>query len=206
MRNLPHETIEHALAIKLARRVATARWPSNYAGLSRQASRAANSVVLNLAEASWKSGKAARLSYRIALGELGEAAAAMQLGKIRCWRQLVEPLYERLLPLAECGASTPAPPAACSVASSSGGTSSSRPIPTSRTAPSPPSARPHGGETESEFPPGSPFMHKFDGPGGLPRNMKDWEFLRRWMAAAEERVHRGEFDAELCDPPDAERV
>lgn len=115
MQKLPHETIEHAMAIKLARRVATASWPQGYAGLGRQASRAANSVVLNLAEARWKSGAAARASVRIALGELGEVASAMQLGKLRCWRQLVEPLFERLVPLADCDASTPEPPVACEV-------------------------------------------------------------------------------------------
>ena len=193
MYQLPHETEEHAMAIKLARRVANARWPREYAGLARQASRAANSIVLNLAEASWKSGKAARLSYRIALGELGETAAAMQLGKIGCWRQLVEPLYERLLPLAECSAVSPEPPQACLFDKGVGESSGSRAPAT----PQPPLRRRK--PDESEFPPGSPFDHKFDSPDGLPRNLKDWEMLRRWMASHAERFHAGEFDDEVCD-------
>ncbi len=93
---LPHETRAHELAIKLAQKVARARWPQQFANLRNQAVRAANAVVLNLAEAEWKSGKAAHASYRIALGELGEVAAAMQLVRIRYWRPPVEALYEEL--------------------------------------------------------------------------------------------------------------
>jgi len=196
MRKLPHETVEHEMAIKLARKVATARWPPSYAGLARQASRAANSVCLNLAEARWKSGAAARASIRIALGELGEVSAALQLGKIRCWRQCVEPLYERLLPLAECDAATPEPPQACLTHQGGDGDRGSGSSGTKR----PPSKRRKSGK--SGFPPGSPWTHKFDSPDGLPRNLKDWEMLRRWMAAQEERIFSGEFDDKLCEEED----
>ena len=200
MRKLPHETIEHEMAIKLARKVATSRWPPSYAGLARQASRAANSVVLNLAEARWKSGASARASIRIALGELGEVASAMQLGRIRCWRQYVEPLYERLLPLAECEAAAPAPPAACEFVprgKSKVGSSAPSPASVPSTPPRPSASR---RSEEPGFPEeGSPWTHRFDSPDGLPRNMKDWEMLRRWMAAQEERIYTGEFDEELCD-------
>jgi len=106
---LPHETRAHELAVKLAQKVARARWPQEFANLRNQAVRAANAVVLNLAEAAWKSGKAAQASYRIALGELGEVAAAMQLGKIRCWRQPVEALYRELDSLAAFGPGPDAP-------------------------------------------------------------------------------------------------
>jgi len=32
--------------------------------------------------------------------------------------------------------------------------------------------------------------------------LKDWEMLRRWMAAQEERIFSGEFDDKLCEEED----
>jgi four helix bundle protein len=193
MKKFPHEDEAHRRAIKLARKVADARWPREYAGLGRQASRSANSVVLNLAEGKWKTGASRRHSIRVALGELGETAAAMQLGKIRCWRQMVEPLYELLLPMAQCDLDVD-PPAACSTASaSSASTGTSAPASSN-------GGRKKGQPAGSRYPAGPPWEYRFEGtPDGYPRTIKQWEFLRRWMANWAERIHRGEFDDELCD-------
>ena len=183
MKKLPHETRAHDMAIKLARKAATARWPHQYANLRRQAVRAANSVVLNLSEAAWKTGNSAAASYRIALGELGETASAFQLGGIRCWRRQVEALYDELVPLAGCDFPGLEIPPVCSV------TESLQDEPTGR----PRSKKP------SRFPKGAPWDHTFDTPDGLPRTMRDMDMLREWLDDYQERFNRGELDEWECD-------
>jgi len=189
MKKLPHEDEIHRRAIRLARKVAKARWPPAFVGLRRQAVRAASSICLNAAEASWKSGKPKRQAYRIAAGELGELAAALELGGVRCWRRQVEELYALLLPLTGCTDDPPKEPEGC-------------PLPSPEAPPRPPRDRARGRKERKgggKFPPGDPLDYRFPRASGLPISQEEAKWHREWLADYVARYSRGEFDHEICE-------
>ncbi len=70
----------YKLAVQVARWMRSTPWPSGNGKLRDQAVRAADSVVLNIAEGRMRGGvRAGRNHYRIALGSAGEAAAVLDL-------------------------------------------------------------------------------------------------------------------------------
>ena len=75
-----HENLDvYKLAVKAARSIRGARWPHGEAQLKDQAKRAADSVVLNLAEGCYHQGKAKLNYFRIASGSAAEACAVLDL-------------------------------------------------------------------------------------------------------------------------------
>jgi four helix bundle protein len=78
------ETLDvYKLAVEVARWVRTTKWPSNTSHLRDQAIRAADSVVLNLAEGLSRGGRPGANHLRIALGSAGETLAALDLADFR---------------------------------------------------------------------------------------------------------------------------
>ncbi len=76
----PHESLDcYRLAVSVARWVAAARFPSRHASLADQAVRAAQSVVLNIAEGAGRTGLPAKNHFRIALGSAAEVSAVLDL-------------------------------------------------------------------------------------------------------------------------------
>jgi four helix bundle protein len=76
----PHESLDcYRLAVSVARWVAATRFPARNADLADQALRAAQSVVLNIAEGAARHGPAARNHFRIALGSAAETSAVLDL-------------------------------------------------------------------------------------------------------------------------------
>ena len=78
---------ERLLACQLARDVARwvrneARFPRGEAGLRDQAKRAADSVVLNLAEGCCREGKDRDFHFRVAMGSAAECSAVFDLLEI----------------------------------------------------------------------------------------------------------------------------
>ena len=69
----------YKLSVTVARWMRTTRWPSNASHLKDQAIRAADSVVLNLAEGLSRGGKPGANHLRIAKGSAGEAYAALDV-------------------------------------------------------------------------------------------------------------------------------
>ena len=75
----PHESLDcYRLAVSVARWVAAARFPSRHASLADQAVRAAQSVVLNIAEGAGRTGLPAKNHFRIALGSAAEVSAVLE--------------------------------------------------------------------------------------------------------------------------------
>ena len=75
---------ENLLAYQLARSVARwvrhdARFPRGEAALKDQAKRAADSVVLNLAEGCYREGKDRAFHFRVAMGSAAECSAVFDL-------------------------------------------------------------------------------------------------------------------------------
>ena len=75
---------ENLLAYQLARDVARwaryeARFPRGEAALKDQAKRAADSVVLNLAEGCYREGKDLAFHFRVAMGSAAECSAVFDL-------------------------------------------------------------------------------------------------------------------------------
>lgn len=76
----PHETLDcYRLSVDIARWLATTRFPPRHADLADQATRAAQSVVLNIAEGMGREGQARRNHLRIALGSAAEVCAVLDL-------------------------------------------------------------------------------------------------------------------------------
>ena len=76
----PHERlICYRLALKVARWLHATRFPRGATDLRRQAVRAADSVVLNIAEGASRQGDAAKNHFRIALGSAAETCAVLDL-------------------------------------------------------------------------------------------------------------------------------
>ena len=74
------ETMDaYRLAVKVARWVRRADWPDRHAHLKDQATRASESMVLNLAEGRLRGGKAGKNQIRIAHGSAGEVCAVLDL-------------------------------------------------------------------------------------------------------------------------------
>jgi four helix bundle protein len=69
----------YTLAVQVARWMRSTRWPTNARHLQDQAIRAADSVVLNLAEGLSRGGKPGQNHLRIAKGSAGEAYAALHV-------------------------------------------------------------------------------------------------------------------------------
>ena len=70
----------YRLAVRVARWMRSTTWPAGTAKLRDQGTRAADSVVLNIAEGRMRGGvRAGRNHYRIALGSAGEAAAVLDI-------------------------------------------------------------------------------------------------------------------------------
>jgi four helix bundle protein len=67
------------VAVEVARALREARWPAKTASLQDQATRAADSVVLNIAEGSSSSGRQRAKHFDLAMGSAGEAYAAVLL-------------------------------------------------------------------------------------------------------------------------------
>ena len=75
-----HENLDaYKLALEVARACAALRIPAGRAHLRDQLQRAADSVVLNIAEGRSRGGDAGRNQYRIAAGSAAEACAALDL-------------------------------------------------------------------------------------------------------------------------------
>ena len=76
----PHESLLcYQLALGVARWLAGVRFPPRQADLADQAQRAAQSVVLNIAEGSVRTGAVRRNHLLIALGSAAEACAVLDL-------------------------------------------------------------------------------------------------------------------------------
>lgn len=76
----PHETLDcYRLAVEVARTCAAFTLPAGRAPLRDQLLRAADSVVLNIAEGRTRGGPSGRNHYRIAAGSAAEACAALDL-------------------------------------------------------------------------------------------------------------------------------
>jgi four helix bundle protein len=80
------------LAVEVARTLRTARWPAKTSALQDQATRAADSVVLNIAEGSASSGRQRAKHFDLALGSAGEALAATLLVELADGDELREKL------------------------------------------------------------------------------------------------------------------
>ena len=75
-----HERFDcYRLALGVARWLRNARFPRGDADLRRQAVRAADSVVLNIAEGTSRRNDAAKNHFRIALGSAAETCAVLDL-------------------------------------------------------------------------------------------------------------------------------
>ena len=75
-----HENLDvYKLALEVARSCAVLRIPTGRTHLRDQLQRAADSVVLNIAEGRARGGDAGRNHYRIAAGSAAEACAALDL-------------------------------------------------------------------------------------------------------------------------------
>jgi len=76
----PHERLDaYRRACSVARRVRATPFPRGDAPLKDQAKRAADSVVLNLAEGVGRAGKDRQRHFRIAIGSAAEASAVFDL-------------------------------------------------------------------------------------------------------------------------------
>jgi four helix bundle protein len=76
----PHDNLDcYHLATGIARWVVAARFPARNASLADQAVRAAQSVVLHIAEGAARGGQAGRNHFRIALGSAAELCAVLDL-------------------------------------------------------------------------------------------------------------------------------
>ena len=76
----PHERLDaYRLAVEVAVEVQRLHYPRGLAWLRDQAVRASGSAVLNIAEATGRTGDARRNHFRIALGSIAEACAALDL-------------------------------------------------------------------------------------------------------------------------------
>jgi four helix bundle protein len=69
----------YRLAVSVARWMHATRWPPGMAHLKDQGTRAADSVVLNLAEGLSRGGKPGTNHLRIAIGSAGEALACLDI-------------------------------------------------------------------------------------------------------------------------------
>jgi four helix bundle protein len=69
----------YKLAVDVARWVRNTKWPTNTAHLKDQAIRAADSVVLNIAEGLSRGGRPGTNHLRIAKGSAGEVLAALDV-------------------------------------------------------------------------------------------------------------------------------
>lgn len=77
---LSHENLDaYKVAVDVARWVRSTRFPHGDAALKDQARRAADSVVLNIAEGAYREGKERAKHYRIARGSAAEACAVLDL-------------------------------------------------------------------------------------------------------------------------------
>ena len=75
---LPHERLDcYRLAREVAQWVIAAKFPPRSGDLHDQATRAALSVALNIAEATSRDGATRNQHFRIARGSAGEACAAL---------------------------------------------------------------------------------------------------------------------------------
>jgi four helix bundle protein len=75
-----HERLDaYRLSLEVARWVATADFPRGFSSLKDQTLRAAQSVVMNIAEGRGRGGDAGKNHYRIALGSAAETCAALDL-------------------------------------------------------------------------------------------------------------------------------
>ena len=80
MTGFPHESLDcYQLAKGVARWVASARFPARHSDLADQARRAAQSVVLNIAEGMALHGAARHHHLRIALGSASETCSSLDL-------------------------------------------------------------------------------------------------------------------------------
>jgi four helix bundle protein len=76
----PFETLDvYRLSVSIARWMHATRWPPGMAHLKDQGTRAADSVVLNLAEGLSRGGKPGANHLRIARGSAGEALACLDI-------------------------------------------------------------------------------------------------------------------------------
>ena len=76
----PFERLDvYRCALEVARWMRTARWPTGTSQLKDQGTRAADSMVLNIAEGSGRRGAAGRNHLRIAHGSAAEVVAVLDL-------------------------------------------------------------------------------------------------------------------------------
>jgi four helix bundle protein len=70
------------LSVEVARWMRRSRWPAGMAHLKDQGTRAADSIVLNIAEAYGRSGNAGQNHLRIARGSAAEALAVLYVAEL----------------------------------------------------------------------------------------------------------------------------
>ena len=78
-----HERLDcYQLAVGVANWLRKTRFPRGCAELRKQATKAADSVALNIAEGAGRTGDAAKNHFRIALGSAAETCAVLELIQI----------------------------------------------------------------------------------------------------------------------------
>jgi len=78
-----HERLDcYRLAVGVAQWLRASRFPRHTTKLRDQATRAADSVVLNIAEGASRNGDAAKNHFRIALGSAAETCAVLDLVRL----------------------------------------------------------------------------------------------------------------------------
>jgi four helix bundle protein len=79
----PHQNLDcYKLSVGVARWVQAQRFPPRCTDLADQATRAAQSIVLNIAEGVGRGGPAGRNHFRIALGSAAELSAILDLADL----------------------------------------------------------------------------------------------------------------------------
>jgi four helix bundle protein len=92
----------YRLSLAVARWMRKVQWPAGMAHLKDQGIRAADSVVLNIAEGSARGGKPGQNHYRIAQGSAGEALAVLDIAALpHCseqqqWLRRVAAMLQRM--------------------------------------------------------------------------------------------------------------
>ena len=88
-----HERLDaYRVAVEAARAIRSASWPAGEADAKSQAKRAANSVVLNIAEGTAREGKSRRYHYGVASGSAAEATAVLDIVDLECGPEVQQKL------------------------------------------------------------------------------------------------------------------
>ena len=90
---MAHEGLDvYRLSLEVARWMVKQPFPRGLSDLKNQGTRAATSVVLNIAEGSRRSGKAKGLHFEIARGSAAESLAVMNIVELPGWQEQADKL------------------------------------------------------------------------------------------------------------------